>query len=419
MLVPLSRFHRRIRDGRIDQPAPTAVAQPTELADLTAELKERIPDCRFRFEWSSSAQGRHLILCGDWNRCGRRSSRTLRDGAGMAIKKQKRPLSTSARQQALDDAADLVRSWGDGADTRRRRQATLLPTSSVLARQRRTVLDRIRARDGGHGIKQKHHRHTRALFTWLDDRNQPLDAPNAILWASEGVKRNTDTYADRLRIAQWACQWNSLTWVLPEAKRAKKPEVRRPFVDHCGDAEIERAFSLISDPAAAMFFRVVAATGCRPGEVALFDWPRWIDGGRAEALHGYSPKVGKEFTAICNPLHWLEGVDPDQLTVQGVDPAHRPVSEEATALLVRHYSRLLKLVQRDLRAAGWRHVPTWTDLRHLWTIRAELAGFNPRIAAIAQAHSHKMAQMVYLRHGEQRQVLAEIQRVARLSAAAS
>jgi integrase len=395
------------------------MAKPTELADLTAELKERIPDCRFRFEWSSKAQGGHLILCGDWNRCGRRSSRTLRDVEGKPFTKQKRSLTTTARQQALEGAAVLVHSWADGADTRCRRTMTLQPTSSVLARQRRVVIERIRTRDGGHGIKQKHHRHARALFSWLDDRNQPLDAPNAIFWAGEGVQRNTDTYADRLRMAQWACQWNALTWLLPEVKRAKKPEVSRPFVDHSTDAQIERAFTLITDPAAAAFFRVVAATGCRPGEVALFDWARWIEGGRGQALHGYSPKVEKDFTAICNPLCWLEDFDPALLVVQGVNSAQRPISEEASGLLVRHYSRLLKLVQRDLRAAGWQHVPTWTDLRHLWTIRAELAGFNTRIAAIAQAHSHKMAQMVYLRHGEQRQVLAEIQRVASLSATAS
>jgi len=391
------------------------MAHPTELADLTAELKEFIPGSRFRFEWSSKAQGRHLILCGDWNRCGRRSSRTLCDEGGNPIKKQKRLLSTNDRQQAVKDALVLLQSWADGADTRRRRKNSVEPSSSVLARQRRVVIDRIRARDGGHGIKRKHHRHARALFTWLDDRNQPLDAPNAIAWAGEGVARNTDTYADRLRIAQWACQWNALIWVVPESKRAKKPEVHRPFVDHTSDAEIERAFELITDETAKAFFRVVAATGCRPGEVALFDWERWVEGGRSKALQGYSPKVGKDFTAICHPLRWMEGIDPSMLVVQGVDPSQRPISEETSASLVRHYSRLLKMVQRDLRAAGWQHVPTWVDLRHLWTIRAELSGFNPRIAAISQAHSHKMAQLVYLRHGEQRQVLAEIERLASLS----
>jgi integrase len=394
------------------------VAYPSELADLTAELKESVNDCRFRFEWSSEAQGKHLLLCGDWNRVGRRSSRTLHDLDGAPIRKQKRALSTMTRQQALAEAMALVSAWADGADTRRRRQKAFEPTSILIGRQRRVVIERIRARDGGHGIKQKHHRHARALFAWLDARNQPLDAPNAIIWASEGVKRNTDTYADRLRMAQWACQWNALIWVLPEAKRAKKPSVVRPFVDHASDEEIERAFALISDQSAAAFFRVVAATGCRPGEVALFDWSRWITRGREQALHGYSPKVEKDFTAICNPLHWVKGLDPNLLMVQGVDPAQRPISEETSALLVRHYSKLLKLVQRDLRAAGWRHVPTWTDLRHMWTIRAELAGFNPRIAAIAQAHSQKMAQLVYLRHGEKRQVLAEIERVASFSAGA-
>lgn len=395
------------------------MAQPTELADLTAELKERIPSCRFRFEWSSEAQGKHLLLCGDWNRCGRRSSRTLHDVEGSPLKKQRRALSTSVRQHSLECAVALINAWSDGADTRQRRKASQQPTSGLLASQRRLVVERIRSREGGHGIKQKHHRHARALFTWLDDRNQLLDAPNAILWAGEGVQRNTDTYADRLRMAQWACEWNAIPWVLPEAKRAKKPEVSRPFVDRCSDAEIERAFTLINDPAAEAFFRVVAATGCRPGEVALFDWPRWIKEGRGQALHGYSPKVEKEFTAICNPLHWLEGVDPGVLVVEGVNPAQRPKGEAATELLVRHYSKLLKLVKSDLKAAGWQDLPTWTDLRHLWTIRAEIGGFNTRIAAIAQAHSPKMAQMVYLRHGEQRQVLAEINRVASLSAGAS
>lgn len=395
------------------------MAKPTELAHLTAELKERVPDCRFRFEWSSKAQGCNLILCGDWNRCGRRSSRTLRNGDCAPIKKQKSPLSTTVRLQALESAAVLVQSWNDGADTRRRRTRVLQPTSSILARQRRVVIERIRARDGGHGIKQKHHRHARSLFSWLDDRTQPLDAPNAILWAGEGILRNTDTYADRLRIAEWACKWNALTWVLPETKRAKKPEVHRPFVDLGTDTQIEEAITLITDPAAAAFFRVVAATGCRHGEVALFDWARWIKEGRGQALYGYSPKVEKDFTAICNPLKWLENLDPSYLRVEEVSPSERPISEEASALLVRHYSRLLKLVQRDLRAAGWQYVPTWTDLRHMWTIRAELSGFSTRIAAIAQAHSHKMAQMVYLRHGEQRQVLAEIQRVASISPAAS
>jgi hypothetical protein len=86
------------------------------------------------------------------------------------------------------------------------------------------------------------------LFAWLDNRNQLLDAPNAICWAGEGVERNADTYADRLRMAQWACQWNCLTWVLPEAKRAKKPKVQRPFVEQSNDADIQLVFTLVKSP---------------------------------------------------------------------------------------------------------------------------------------------------------------------------
>lgn len=55
----------------------------------------------------------------------------------------------------------------------------------------------------------------------------------------------------------------------------------------------------------------------------------------------------------------------------------------------------------------------------MWTIRAEETGYDMRTAAISQAHSHKMAAMVYLRHGEKRQVLAEIKRHASLHEAAA
>ena len=396
------------------------MARPTELADLTSELKERFPSMRFRFEWSSAAQGKHLLLCGDWNRCGSRSSRTIHGSDGEPIKQSKRALSTSSRQLALNAAANLVLAWEQGGDTRQRRQRNTEPASKVLVHQRRVVFDRIRARDGGYGIKQKHMRHARSLFKWLDDQNQALDAPHAICWAALGTERNTDTYADRLRMAQWACQWNARVWVLPENRRAKKPTVCRPFVDQCSDGQLELAFGLIQDPEAAAFFRVVSATGCRPGEVALFDWARWLGEGRGQALHGYSPKVKKEFVAICNPLRWMQDLDPMLLAVGGVDPAaQRPPTEEMSALLVRHYSRLLKLVQQDLKAAGWEHVPTWTDLRHLWTIRAEIDGYNLRTAAIAQAHSPRMAEAIYLRHGEKRQVLAEIERLASIMQVAS
>jgi integrase len=399
------------------------MAKPTELADLTAELKERIPFSRFRFEWSSEIQGKHLILCGDWNRCGKRSSRTLYGSNGAAMKRQKRPLSTDSRQEALEAATKLVNTWCQGGDTRQRCKCAVEPAGRLLATQRRVVVDGIRSRSGGHGVKQKHLRHARALFEWLDVRNQPLDAPSSIRWAGEGVQQDTDTYSDRLRLAQWACQWacqwNRLYWFLPKSKRPIKPVVTRPFVDGGTDADLEVAFNLIHDKHAAAFFRVVAATGCRPSEVSLFDWAGWQVKGRPQALSGYSPKVEKEFVAICNPQAWIQGIDPSLLTVDGVDPKQRPVTAQTRELLVRHYSRLLKLVKKDLKAAGWMSMPTWTDLRHMWTIRAELDGFDMRIAAISQAHSHKMAELVYLRHGEQKQVLAEIERYSRLHSVAA
>lgn len=407
----ISGFHKRIPEDATTYPL-SAMAAPTELAHLTAELKERIPDAPFRFEWASKAQGRHLLLCGDWNRIGRRGSRTLYGREAAVFRKEKRPLSTDQRLQALEAGIRLANAWRDGVDTRQRRKRCDEPTSSVLAMQRRVVVERIRSRAGGHGVKQKHHRHARALFVWLDERNQLLDAPNAIHWAGMGVKRDSDSYGDRLRVAQWACEWNSKAWKVPEDKRPKKPMVCRPFVDRGADSELEQAFSMIKDPAATTFFRVIAATGCRPGEVGFFDWDRWERDGRPTELYGYSPKVEKDFVAICHPLEWIKEIDPTLLKVQGVDSAARPVSEESRALVVRHYSRLLKLVKKDLSARGWMVLPTWTDLRHMWTIRAEIDGFGMRIAALAQAHSHKMAEMVYLRHGEKRQVLAEIKRMA-------
>lgn len=392
------------------------MAAPTELAQLTAELKGFIPESCFRFEWASKAQGEQLLLCGNWNRRGRRSSRTLYDKERCVFRKPKLGLTTDQRQQALEAARQLTNSWITGADTRQRRRRCEQPTSSMLAIQRRVVFDGIRARSGGHRCKQKHHRHATALFLWLDDRNQALDAPSAIEWAGEGVQRNKDTYADRLRVAKWACEWNGKAWVLPEDKRPKKPEVSRPFVDQMLDADLERIFSLIRDPAAATFCRVIAATGCRPGEVNFFDWERWERDGRPQSLYGYSLKVKKNFVAICNPLNWIKDIDPSLVLLEGIDRERRPVSEETTEQLTQQYSRLLKLVQNDLEAQGWKVLPTWTDIRHMATIRGKIDGYDVRTMAIAQAHSHKMAEMVYLRHGEERQVLAEIERKARMDA---
>ena len=89
----------------------------------------------------------------------------------------------------------------------------------------------------------------------------------------------------------------------------------------------------------------------------------------------------------------------------------RSADEVVSADLAKRYSRFLRLMQRDLAGVG---KPTWTDLRHLWTVRAELDGVNRRIGAITQAHSEKMAAMVCLRHGSRAQVLAEAERIASL-----
>lgn len=390
------------------------MAHPTELAALSYELKEQIPESVFRFEWSSPAQGKNLLLCGDWNRRGQRSSRTIYGRNGSPLKKQKRPLSTSARQEALQEAARLVRCWSEGADTRQRCKRVQEPASNVLAMMRNVVTREIRSRRGGHGSKQKHLRHARSLFLWLDERNQRLDAPGAIQWAGENVKRNTDTYADRLRIAQWACEWNRLPWILPQNKKAQKPTVNRPFVDMATDADLEAAFDLIKDPQAEAYFRVIAATGCRPSEVALFDWDRWESEGRPQGLYGYSPKVEKAFVAICEPMAWVDCVDTRLLKLADIDSLERPVTAQTRELLTINYSRLLKTAKEHLGKAGWKLLPTWTDLRHMWTIRAQVRGWDMRAAALSQAHSPKMAEMVYLRHGEQKQVLAEIERHSRM-----
>ena len=388
------------------------MAQPGELADLTAELSELDPRNVFKFEWSSPAQGQHLLLCGDWNRRGRRSSRTLNDANGAPIRKPQRRLTTAQRQIALQGALSLAKRWEEGADTRKRLKRCHEPASGLLARQRRALMDYIRERAGGFGVKQKHKRHAQNLFSWLDETNLRLDSINAIEWASDGIKRNTDSYADRLRVAEWACKRNAIAWVIPESKKPKKPIVCRPFVDDMVGFDLSKLFALIRDPEAAAFFRVVATTGCRPSEVAFFDWDKWEKGGRQVTIDGFSPKVGKEFTAICHPVAWINDVDTSLLKNRLIKRDGLSITEETSQQLTRHYSRLLKMVQKDLKDAGFEFVPTWTDLRHLWTIRADLDGMNRRIGAISQAHSEKMADLVYLRHGGKAQVLAEAQRFA-------
>jgi hypothetical protein len=109
---------------------------------------------------------------------------------------------------------------------------------------------------------------------------------------------------------------------------------------------------------------------------------------------------------------WINDVDTSLLKNRLIKRDGLSITEETSQQLTRHYSRLLKMVQKDLKDAGFEFVPTWTDLRHLWTIRADLDGMNRRIGAISQAHSEKMADLVYLRHGCKAQVLAEAQRFA-------
>lgn len=391
------------------------MAKPGELAALSAELKAKIAPCPFHFEWSSPSQGKHLILCGDWNRQGRRTSRTLQDSNGQPIPKGPRQLSTEERLTALEAAVRLVKLYLEGSAAKQRKKRVLEPSSTLLGRQRRSLVQMIRERDGGHGAKRKHLRHAWGLFDWLETRNCLLESATSINWASDGINRNTDNYADRLRIAQWACQINGINWILPPSKRAKKPKVKRPFVEAMVNVDLSRLFAMVKDPEAEAFLRVIAATGCRPSEVVCFDWQGWDEAGRPNHIDGYSRKKKYQFTSLIHPLEWLEDLDISLVRGQWGKEELETGNEVIASALTKHYSRLLKLVQKDLHAAGLEHRPTWTCLRHLWTIRAEVDGIDRRIGALSQAHSVKMASLVYLRHGQKAQVLAEAKRLDRIN----
>ena len=393
--------------------------KPGELAALTAELKEQVPQCRFTFEWSSPAQGKHLLLCGDWNRQGRRTSRTIQDPKGKPIKKGARQLSTDQRLRALEAAANLVHAYLEGSAAKQRRKRFLEPSSMLLERQRSQLIQKIRAEQRGHGAKTKHFRHSQGLFDWLDARNCVLDATTAISWAEDGVARETDNYADRLRVAKWACEVNNLVWILPKGKRARKPRVERPFVESMVGKDLAQLFNLIQDEEAAAFFRVIAATGCRPSEVLCYDWKSWVEAGRPNTIDGYSRKKKGKFTSLIHPCEWLEDLDIEILSTEWTREELESANETLSNALTKRYSRLLKLVQKDCQAAGVQHKPTWTCIRHLWTVRAELDGINRRIGALSQAHSLKMATYVYLRHGAKGQVLAEAKRLARMRSEAA
>lgn len=396
-----------------------AMPKPGELAALTAELREKAPQCRFTFEWSSPAQGKHLLLCGDWNRQGRRTSRTIQDPEGKPIKKGARQLSTEQRVRALEAATSLVHSYLDGSAAKQRRKRALEPSSSLLEQQRKRLVRMIRERDGGHGVKSKHLRHVQSLFNWLDERNCYLDSATAINWAGDGVTQDTDNYSDRLRVAQWACIVNQIGWIVPPQKRAKKPTVKRPFVDKMVGQDLSSLFRLITNPEAEAFFRVIAATGCRPSEVLCYDWKSWDEAGRPNTVDGYSRKIKKKFRSIIHPCEWLKDLDIDTLHTEWTHEELESADETISDALTKRYSRLLKLIQKDFKAAGIQHKPTWTCIRHLWTVRAELDGLNRHIGALSQAHSLKMATYVYLRHGAKGQVLAEAKRFARMRSEAA
>jgi len=388
--------------------------RPGELAALSAELKAQLRDCPFSFEWSSPKQGKHLILCGDWNRQGKRTSRTIQDPEGRPIRKGPRQLSTEQRLTALEAATRLVKLYLEGSAAKQRRKRLLEPSSTLLGVQRRSLVQKIRERDSGHGAKRKHLRHAWGLFEWLETHNCQLDSATSLNWASDGIKRNTDNYADRLRIAKWACNTNNIPWILPPNKRAKRPEVKRPFVEAMVNTDLSTLFALVRDPEAQAFLRVIAATGCRPSEVVCFDWQGWDQAGRPNHIDGYSRKQKRHFTSLIHPLEWLEELD-ISLVKGRWEKEELELDDEVIAnALTNHYSRLLKLVQRDLEAAGLKHRPSWTCFRHLWTIRAEVNGIDRRIGALSQAHSAKMASLVYLRHGQKAQVLAEAKRHARI-----
>ena len=389
------------------------MALPTsELACLTDELRQTLAPCPFRFEWSNQRQGHKLLLSGDWNRSATHTTRTISGPDGQPIRRTSRPLTTAQRQAALTAGQGLIMRWQSGADTRQRRRPCSNPCNLKLDQQRRTLLDNVRSRSCGHGRKQKLLRHSQSLFLWLDERNLNLDSPNAIGWASDGVNRNTANYSDRLFVARWAIELNGLVWVLPKHRRAQKPKVKRAFAEAASDADVEALFGLIKNPSAEAFCRVVAATGCRPSEVLLFDWQRWQAEGRPMQLHGWSTKIKKGFVAAIHPGHWLDNLDLSLLVSDLVDPQDRSGSEVAAEANTRYSSRMLRLMQADLRRAGYSCLPSWTDLRHLWTIRAQSDGMDRKTAALAQAHSERMAAEVYLRHGEQRQALSGIKRFA-------
>ena len=384
----------------------------SELACLTDELRQAVALCPFRFEWANQRQGQKLLLSGDWNRCCTHTTRTISGPDGLPIRKALGPMTTIQRQAALTAGQGLIKRWQSGADTRQRRRPCSSPCNLQLDQQRRTLVDHVRSRSCGHGRKQKLLRHSQNLFLWLDERSLALDSPNAICWASNDVSRATANYSDRLFVAQWAIELNGLVWMLPKHRRAQKPKVKHPFAESACDADVEALFALISDAAAEAFCRVVAATGCRPSEVLLFDWQRWEADGRPMQLHGWSPKLKKAFVAAVHPIHWLEGLDIALLSSDAVDPWDCSDSEVAAQARTRYSSRMLRLMQANLRRANFSCLPTWTDLRHLWTIRAQSDGMDRRTAALAQAHSERMAAEVYLRHGEQRQALSGIKRFA-------
>ena len=285
--------------------------------------------------------------------------------------------------------------------------------TSALKQQKRVVIDHIKVKPSQEKSKQKHLRHVHSLFDWLETSRRDLDGPNSQQWAREGCRLDTDNYSDKIRVAKWACELQGLPWVLPPTHKPKTPKVARPFVDRATDADVLRAITLVTDPVAATFFRVVAATGCRPSEVALYNWEEWDRQGRPNVIEGFSRKSQAPLTSIIHPVAWMKQINWKLVCIDGISHIPREsVTEEESSELTRHYSDLLRKVQDETQAKGFEWRIRWTDLRHLWTLRSDSDGLNTRTVALSQSHSEHMHKRVYLRHNPRRQVVAEAERFA-------
>lgn len=252
------------------------------------------------------------------------TSRTI-NGPADVIPKGAHPLSTTEREQALTAGSRLVRAWLDGADTRQRRTPHRQVSCPALDHQRQLILDHVLGCTCGFGRKQKLLRHTQGLFAWLDKRGLPVDSPNVIAWAGDGT-------------------------TVPQRTTPKR-------TTPIGSSSPSGLWSSMAKPGSS----------------------RSTAGPRSRRFAGRSPKRPvTPFSKRSSPSSLL--------VAEGVDPNDQTPSENTVRLNTRNSSRLLKLVQRDLAAAGW-------PLR-------------------LRDPSEHMARAVYLRHGQLRQTHAGIERFA-------